>query len=231
MPRASKTAATCVLDATTGPVQAISWQLMEGYDNPAEWILCDVDVREVTVSKLDGHAVVPWLVVGPFPAPSALTADGAIHHPAFTEHDLLADYGGEEGIQPFSGLTVQTSSGEPVSWNEYSPPGEEPDHINFFKAPSLGLTLEQSNVVTYCAAYVESDRQARARLLLGSDDGHKLWLNGTLVGEIEAYRGAGRWSETYDVTLRRGINRILVKIDQGDGSYELYFGLESKAAK
>ena len=226
-----KRSATCVLDATSGSVEAISWQLAESYDHPAEWILCDVDVREVTVSKIDGHAVTPWLVAGPFPAPSAPTADGAIHHPAFTDADLLADCGGEEAIRPFSGFTVRTSSDESVSWNEYSPPPEEPDHVNFFKVSSLGLAPQQSNIVTYCAAYVQSEREARARLLLGSDDGHKVWLNGGLAGHVEAYRGAGRWSERYDVILRKGINRILVKVDQGDGSYELYFGLETGATE
>ena len=71
----------------------------------------------------------------------------------------------------------------------------------------------------YAHVYVYSPSTRAAKLLLGSDDGIRAWLNGTLVCSIDRYGG---WTEdvyTVDVVLVEGWNRLLCKVTQGGGDY------------
>jgi hypothetical protein len=74
--------------------------------------------------------------------------------------------------------------------------------------------------VTYAHVYVHSPTTRPAKLLLGSDDGCKVWLNGTNVLNKDRY---GTWAPDQfraDVTLNEGWNRLLCKISQGGGDYK-----------
>jgi len=74
---------------------------------------------------------------------------------------------------------------------------------------------------TYAHVYVNSPTNCSAKLLLGSNDGIKAWLNGSNVYTNDRY---GDWSEDdfiADVSLNSGWNQLLCKISQRGGSYEL----------
>ena len=54
---------------------------------------------------------------------------------------------------------------------------------------------------------------------LGSDDGMKVWLNGTVVSTQDVYRGVTPDNEFVGpFTLNTGVNRLLVKVTQGAGA-------------
>ncbi len=72
---------------------------------------------------------------------------------------------------------------------------------------------------SYAHVYVHSPVTRKATLLLGSDDGIKVWLNGENVYTNDRY---GSWhADSYqvDVTLNAGWNRLLCKVSQEGGDY------------
>jgi hypothetical protein len=75
--------------------------------------------------------------------------------------------------------------------------------------------------VAYALTYYYSPRARPARLLLGSDDGAKVWLNGQLVWSEMERRGNDADRDRVEVQLQRGWNQILVKVEQGEGGWGL----------
>jgi len=75
--------------------------------------------------------------------------------------------------------------------------------------------------VAYAHIYVHSPTPRSAKLLLGSDDGIRAWLNGALVYTNDVYGG---WSQDIlgvDVLLQEGWNQLLGKVSQSGGSFQL----------
>jgi alpha-galactosidase len=60
---------------------------------------------------------------------------------------------------------------------------------------------------------------------LGSDDGIKVWVNGTLVFQHNIDRGCGPNQDTAALPLRKGENRLLLKISNGGGPTAFFFSL------
>jgi len=56
-------------------------------------------------------------------------------------------------------------------------------------------------------------------IMAGSDDGVAIWLNGDLIHENYAWRGATPDQDKIKVRFRAGVNRILVKVAQGGGDW------------
>jgi hypothetical protein len=72
----------------------------------------------------------------------------------------------------------------------------------------------------YALTTLDSPVEQDAELLLGSDDGFAVWLNGETIG---ANLGIGRWaqpdSDRFPVRLKKGRNVLLVKITQMSGEW------------
>ena len=73
-------------------------------------------------------------------------------------------------------------------------------------------------VAYYLACCVDLKHDLEVRVGVGSDDGFKLWVNGTLQGGLDAHRGAGIDQNRYTVPMHAGPNWILLKIIQGGGA-------------
>ena len=65
---------------------------------------------------------------------------------------------------------------------------------------------------TYALCYLEVPNAMDAVLGVGSDDDHKLFLNGKMVGRQYSSQGAVPNNFRYPVRLEAGINRILLKV-------------------
>ena len=76
--------------------------------------------------------------------------------------------------------------------------------------------------IVYAAAYVSSPDERAATLLLGSDDGVRVWINGELVHTNPAYRAAEPDLDRVSVRLNKGWNKVLLKILQGAGGWGYY---------
>lgn len=73
--------------------------------------------------------------------------------------------------------------------------------------------------VAFGYAEVHSVHPREATLRIGSDDGIAVWVNGEKVHEHETRRGYRLGSDTADVRLREGVNRIVIKLSQHAGDW------------
>lgn len=78
-----------------------------------------------------------------------------------------------------------------------------------------------TEAASYAHIYVYSPSQRNAKLLLGSDDGIKVWLNNQHVYTNDRYGGWSADSYEVDVVLEMGWNQLLCKISQRSGTYKL----------
>lgn len=83
----------------------------------------------------------------------------------------------------------------------------------------LDQILGGESRVAYLRATIWSDKAQPARLELGSDDGVKAWLNGTLVHGNNASRGVNPGDDRVAINLKAGENVLLLKIIQGAGGW------------
>ena len=105
--------------------------------------------------------------------------------------------------------------GKPVVWSLV--PGTiviDQGMVNLDDSPIFG-----DNRTVYLRTAIVSDQAQPARLLVGSDDGNKIWLNGKLVNQVDTSRGHGYGADKVDVDLQQGRNELLFKIINGGGNW------------
>ena len=81
--------------------------------------------------------------------------------------------------------------------------------------------------VAYGSITLGSPREQKTRMLVGSDDAVKVWLNGELVHNNPVDRGAGDFQDQFSVTLKKGINTLLVAVYERGGGWSGFFGFAS----
>ncbi len=72
----------------------------------------------------------------------------------------------------------------------------------------------------YAHIYIYSPINRDARLLLGSDDGIKVWLNKEEIFTRDRYSGWRKDEFRINIHLNEGWNQLLLKISQGGGDYK-----------
>jgi sialate O-acetylesterase len=75
----------------------------------------------------------------------------------------------------------------------------------------------KENAVAYAFAEVQATEELETLLLLGSDDGVALSVNGELVHREHVHRAAAPAQDLFVVRLRRGVNMVLAKVEQAGG--------------
>lgn len=91
------------------------------------------------------------------------------------------------------------------------------------------IALGTGNVdhhVAYGSINLDSPRQQRTRMFVGSGDAVKVWLNGVLVHSNAVDRDTDGYQENFPVTLRAGTNTLLVAVYEGEGWWSGFFGFE-----
>ncbi len=89
--------------------------------------------------------------------------------------------------------------------------------------------VRTNRIVYYLAVGIHSERDQEATLLLGSDDGVKVWLNGTLVHAKHAHRDAVYGEDEVPIRLRRGMNLLFIKLEQQQAGAGLIAALAVRA--
>jgi hypothetical protein len=140
-----------------------------------------------------------WNLIGPFGAPDMTSLP--IVYPPEKEVALNQTYAGKNG--------------QKVGWKK-----ADTDASGYMRLTGLFQPNEQ--VIIYGLAYVYSPDEHPTHILLGSDDGVRVWLNDELVHSNPAYRGAYPDQDKIKVTLKNGWNKVLVKILQGSGGWGFY---------
>lgn len=75
------------------------------------------------------------------------------------------------------------------------------------------------NVVAYGYFCATAPADLTTDMYVGSDDGVRVWINGRLVHDHRVDRGLQPDQDVAQVTLKKGRNPVLVKVDQGIGDW------------
>ena len=161
---------------------------------------------------IDGKYIREWLVLGPF-------------FPDDLEKDFLADVGGEANIEPKKGdavgfdmlrySTQATADGKTLTWKRYE---SEKDVVDLLDAVGVHeyatayafCVLQMREAIPRIGSEVAGDTEIR----LGSDDGVAVWINGERVHLFPGERSLSRDQDVFEVNLKAGANRCLVKVFQ-----------------
>ena len=149
--------------------------------------------------------ILGWLVMGPLPNPGA----DLEHCEGFDK-----DYIGESGVKAVEGSKWRLAVADADKGLDFLP---------IFKT--------RKPAVAYAYATLVSAEPTSARLLLGSDDGVKVWVNGKLVHQSHETRGVKRDEEAVDIRLNKGVNRLLFKVDQHFGGWGLIARIDAPATE
>ena len=174
-----------------------------------------VDLVEY-LTTLQTAALTPtvWTIAGPFPSPGGNAG-------------LDTDFGPEKAA--FDPKAKFHAGGTPseVAWRPIrTGPGGYID-LRAFHGDRA------ADSVSYLYAEVESPEAQDATVLLGTDDGAKLFVNGERVFGSTATRAAAPEQDAVPVRLKKGANALLLKIANGAGPHGFYLtvlsGQELKA--
>ncbi len=164
--------------------------------------------------------IADWLVGGPFPSYQVEDRGTGF------DTDFL---NGEESFRPFPGLKQEVqfladrgkliagigSTNEwgfsesrtiPVVWKPMHFERPERIELNGFFSPI------DDHFVYYAACWIESPETQQVRFRLGSDDDHKLYVNGKLIGSSATSQDIMPDNFIYSGELKRGLNSLLLKV-------------------
>lgn len=176
-------------------------------------------------TPLNGAAMAPmnnqqmitgWWALGPFPS----TGGGTLDHnfgpdAAPTRVDAAASFKGVDG-KPIKWERIRTTDGGP----------DAPQWVDF-RQFCLDRHFRSDDVVGYFATTIIAPKQEQAQLLVGSDDGVKIWVNGKVVLNDDTTRAVHLGDDEAHITLHPGANLLLCKLCQGDGDSGLTVALKS----
>ena len=143
-----------------------------------------------------------WLVLGPIP----------INGMEEIDKDFLAEHGGEAGIRPIEGQSLNVSGTE-IKWM----PVISKDIVDLVSVFKGGKT---DNVVAYAYTTITREKAGKVKLFLGFDDGVKVWLNGKMVHRNpQSWYGITVDDNLITVDMNAGDNHLLLKLMQGGGGW------------
>lgn len=122
----------------------------------------------------------------------------------------------EQGRSLFGTVFPPEKADAKVAWHPL-PAGTKADSPWML---DLQAALSGEHRVGYARTWVYSDKPQPARIEFGTDDGNRLWLNGTLVHEADRGGAATPGDFKPAVTLRQGWNVLLLKVIQDTGPWE-----------
>ena len=109
-----------------------------------------------------------------------------------------------------------------ITWLTVKPNAESYVDLAAFFAP------QSSQIVSYLYREIESPADQEATILIGTDDGCKAWVNGEQVLSHRRHEVATPERDSVKVKLKKGVNSIQLKINNGDGPHGFYFTVVSE---
>ena len=161
----------------------------------------------------------PWLwVITPIDMSAGDAAGSGI--------DFLSDMSGGEITElkiATNGATNGASVGKSV-WTAHKIPTDENNVNQMVNATGLGKG-DINNHVAYGSVHLNSPRRQETQIFLGADNSGKVWLNGEL---IDTFWGTTtlRYNKVVPVTLKQGINFLLVAVYEDEGGWSGFFAFE-----
>ncbi len=151
-----------------------------------------------------------WLFAGPFANPGGRPQGDENAQAACKGFaaDLLK---GEAAYVPQAGKEVAKDGGGKVAWKAIV---SDADMVDV-----AGLIDSTDDTVIYAACWIEIEKDIDAQVLVGSDDGNKLWIDNKQVAVVHEHRAASADQDTHKVKLSVGKHLILLKVDNDWGGF------------
>lgn len=154
--------------------------------------------NNVPIHPVDGEYIKEWLVLGPF-------------FPDDLEKDFLVDVGGEANIEPEAGNIVVTAQGDTLTWKRYQ--------TNWSAVDLLDVVGKNKHATAYAFCTLRSETEEKTQILLGSNDGASVRINGKQVHHNPVNRWLTLDEDMFAADLLAGVNRCLVKVTQNIGGW------------
>ncbi len=151
----------------------------------------------------DRHFIPEWNIAGPFECKAIQNMDDV--NPPELSHELTDTYTGVGNKE--------------VKWIKHKT-GEK-GVVNFH---SYYKGIEQK--VAYMLTYVYSPQDYKTNILMGSDDGSKVWLNDEVVYKNPVCQFATMDKEKFEINLKKGWNKLFVKVVQFIAEWEIYIRIQ-----
>ncbi len=146
-----------------------------------------------------------WSVIGPF------KYSGGLDDPFPPEKEIRLD-------ASYPGL------GGSVSWQKATTP--ESGYLDLRALLNPGASIDPDLTgIAYAYVEITSSDKRKARLTLGSNDGAKLWVNGEVIYSEHIPRVAIADQIFLEASLQKGLNKILVKVENLGANWGLYLRL------
>ena len=171
----------------------------------------------------------PWLwVIAPIDIGEGMNAGDL----AESGIDFLSEMSGGE-VTELKIATRGATKGVPVGnsvWKSHKISPTNNNINDMANATGLGEG-DIDNHIAYGSVQVFSPRHQEARLFLGADRIGKVWLNGEFVGETaQWFTAIGGYGNVVPVTLKEGVNFLLVAIYAEEGFWRGFFAFEEGTA-
>ncbi len=134
------------------------------------------------------------------------------------------DKGLDEVFPPEKGIDLKArydGKGGKISWQTVRP--DAAGYVDL-QAHFAG---HSDQIVSYMYREIESPNDQEVTILLGTDDGGKLWVNGQLVFTSREHRAAAPEQNAVKVKLKKGLNTLLLKVNNGNGAHGFYLSIVS----
>ena len=171
------------------------------------------------------HIEGPWLwVIAPIDIREGMNAGDIVA----SGIDFLSEMSGGEVTElkiATHGATKGASVGNNV-WKSHkiSPTNNNIDDM--VNATELGEG-NIDNHIAYGSVHLISPRHQETHIFLGADTIGKVWLNGEFVAETaQWFTGIGGYGKVVPVTLKQGINFLLVAVYEDQGAWRGFFAFE-----
>ncbi len=139
---------------------------------------------------------IEWKLIGPFPW--------------LVEEGFSVAHIGEPGIDTSNNVSVAEKK---IAWKDH----QISDRTGQVFLDSIYGPQENVSVYAVTRFKVANDQDATLRI--GSDDWVKVWLNEEPVHEFTSFRGVALDQDQVPVTLKEGVNTLLLRINQGALGY------------
>lgn len=174
-------------------------------------------------------ALLDWVLLGPFetrqlarPLPDGVTRSG--YH-----RDFLEALGGEAKavLSPETIIRYRTEAGgeRVVRARRVGPAFEsrESPVLRHIREDRHIIEQDFDQAVAYAFCHVRSERDQEVFAYFCSNGSPKIYVNGELVHRLfQEERQGARWQDAFRLTLKEGLNPVLVKVDNRRG----YWGIE-----
>jgi tetratricopeptide (TPR) repeat protein len=88
------------------------------------------------------------------------------------------------------------------------------------------LVRPNTDAVAYALGFLETTEEGRANLSIGASGAFRVWVNGSLAASEDRYNLPRPDQARVSVKLRKGVNRVLVKVCQENGPLGFYLRAE-----